>query len=34
MTNEIVVALAAGIIAGIALAFMEQNFPEFGVSRI
>lgn len=34
MTNEIVVALAAGVLAGIFLALAERHFPESGVSRI
>lgn len=33
-TEEILAALAAGLIAGIVLAFIERQFPTSGVSRV
>ncbi len=33
-TEEIIAALAAGIIAGIILALIEQNFPTTGIGRV
>ena len=32
--NELLAALAAGLIAGVILAFVERQFPSTGVTRV